>query len=178
MLYTCVVYGFRLGGPGQWNLTGFSPGDQLRTAWYDEQNPTHDFAERATKEITGPASTATGRVSHEPYLPFTFDTAVELSPPGWTKEASAPPTPSYLLSPSLSGPALDEPAPSRFVLLINDSATVVEDLGYAPEHGLGDSDRIWDHRIDWDSVLDAALAELGLQAPTMPDWFWYRGGTG
>ncbi|MEV0269817.1 hypothetical protein AB0H43_13650 [Hamadaea sp. NPDC050747] len=113
-------------------------------------------------------------------MPFVLDTAVELSPPGWTREASAPPAPAQSLPPSSGVYALDEPAPSRFVLFILDSAEEVtydagdrHDVDGGHDYGPG----LFDHRIDWDSVLWAALAELGLHAPGMPDWFWNRTGT-
>jgi hypothetical protein len=70
------------------------------------------------------------------------------------------------------------------VLVILDSLDAVEDTAADNDDiddGRDDRDsdwdqRRWDPRIDWDSLLDAALAELGLQPPGMPDWFWYRTG--
>jgi hypothetical protein len=38
---TISAYGYRLGGPRAWNLHRFKPGDELRTDWYDETDPTH-----------------------------------------------------------------------------------------------------------------------------------------
>ncbi|MFI9643475.1 hypothetical protein ACIG87_26070 [Micromonospora sp. NPDC051925] len=39
MLGSMLTYGLDLGGPGDWHLKGFNPGDQLRTDWYDERKP-------------------------------------------------------------------------------------------------------------------------------------------
>jgi hypothetical protein len=111
-------------------------------------------------------------------LPFLFDAAVELSPPGWTREASARPLPAHLLPPTSPILALDQPTAPRLVLIIGDSAEDVEETD--ARRYLDDEDdeiQVLDPRIDWDSLLDAALAELGLQTPRLPDWFWYRSGT-
>jgi hypothetical protein len=186
VIQTFVVYGYQLGGPGRWNLTGFGPGDELRVPWYDERNPAHDLPERAVAQITpGVVTSAANRRiprGREPNLPFIFDAAVELSAPGWTREASAPPSPANLLPPDTGVYALDQPTIPRFVLFIVDSAVDVESsAGYGEDDDQDEDDEsdfvVWDHRLDWDSVLDAALTELGLQALGMPDWYWYRTGT-
>lgn len=182
MIQTFVVYGYQLGGPGRWNFINFEPHDELRVPWYDERNPTHDFPERALAEITGMTATTTAsrrmRSDREAALPFVIDEAAELSPPGWTREASAPPLSADLLSPTFAANTFDQPTSSRFVLFIGDSAEEVDSTAsYDEDENYGDEPRLWDPRIDWDSLLWAALAELGLAAPGMPDWFWYRSGT-
>lgn len=178
MIHTAIAYGYQLGGPGSWNLAGFSPGMQLRVPWFDETNPTHDLPQRATAEIIGVGATTAGarQDSHARVadLPFLLEDAVEVSPPGWTREASAPPRPATILPPGSDVLLVDRPTVSRFVLVIVDSVIDVEAAaGHAEEHELVG----WDRRIDWDSLLDAALVELGLQPLGMPDWFWYRSGT-
>ncbi|GLH98833.1 hypothetical protein [Phytohabitans aurantiacus] len=181
MIQTFIVYGHQLGGPGNWNLVGFNPGDPLRVPWYDETDPTHDFPERAIAEITDalPATVDRRRIRHnrEARLPFWIDAAVDLSPPGWTREANAPPGPAYLLPPTSDVYALDRPTTPRYVLIIFDSAQDIESADHARYNDEDEQVQLRDHRIDWDSLLDAALTELGLQAPGLPDWFWYRTGT-
>lgn len=175
-----VVYGYKLGGPGRWNLTGFSEGDQLIVPWYDERNPVHDFPERAMHEIvTGGRPTTADRktlAARQDELPYMLDEAIELSPPEWVRGRDfAMPYPD---APPL---ALDGPALSEYVLYIHDSwqETKPYELGneysddvlaYRPPGELASLDP----RLDWDSLLDGALAELGLRAPRVPDWFWYR----
>jgi hypothetical protein len=51
MIETFIGYGYNLGGPGRWHLTGIAPGAPLRTPWYDETDPTHDFPDRALDQI-------------------------------------------------------------------------------------------------------------------------------
>jgi hypothetical protein len=70
-LHTITAYGYRLGGPGGWQLPGLQPADQLRTAWYDETNPTHQFAERASIRVKARLGLATPELSE---LPWTFAT--------------------------------------------------------------------------------------------------------
>ena len=174
MIETFIGYGYNLGGPGQWHLTGIAPGTPLRTPWYDECDPTHDFADRALDEViggvTGAQLTLQERNRREAGIPYHISAAIQLSPPGWTREASAPPSPSALLPPSALGYDLDQPAPLRYVLVVLDSIEDVE-----PHAGAPTDTPPWPG--DWDFLLDAALTELGLYATATPDWLWYRTGT-
>jgi len=113
-------------------------------------------------------------------MPYSIEAAIELSPPGWTREASAPPSPVGVLSASSSVFALDAIAPTRFVLVVLDSIEDIErkEDGYYNDDEEDDPEPdlpAWP--IDWDNLLDAALMELGLHAAGTPDWFWYRTGT-
>jgi hypothetical protein len=103
-------------------------------------------------------------------IPYHISTAIDMSPPGWTREASAPPTPSVVQPPSATGYALDEPVHLQHVLVVLDS---VEDVD--PNAGGPAGAPPWPG--DWDILLDAALTELGLQAAGTPDWLWFRTGT-
>jgi hypothetical protein len=174
MIETFIAYGYNLGGPGRWHLTGVAPGAPLRTPWYDETNPTHDFVDRALDEVIGGIAdiqlTREQRNRIEAGIPYHISEAIQMSPPGWTREASAPPGPSAHLAPSVLGYAIDKPAPLRYVLVVLDSIEDVE-----PHAGAPTGAPIWPG--DWDFLLDAALTELGLQATGRPDWLWYRAGT-
>ncbi len=181
MIHTFQAYGFKLGGPGCWALKGMQPGSRLVTPWYDEGNPTHDFAALATTEIAKGLNrelTLRQRIAYEIQTPFLFETAVEVSPPGWTREASAAPTLEPHLPPSSPLRDLDRPTPSLYVLVVGDSVNDLDaiEAAYYDEDDEADDEqfRLHDSRIDWDSLLDAALTEVGLQMPGLPDWFWYR----
>ena len=179
MIQTYVAYGYRLGGPGSWNLTGIAPADRLITPWFNETNPTHDLAVQATNELT---KSITGPQAFERLLafddrnPITFDTAIEVSPPAWTREAHAGPPLGWQIPETSPLLDLDRPATNSYVLIANDSVTHLE----AEEAALYDDSEeeqphgIADLRVNWDSLLDAALTEVGLQMPVLPDWFWYR----
>ncbi|XVV10943.1 hypothetical protein ACQP2X_39815 [Actinoplanes sp. CA-131856] len=179
MIQTFVVYGYQLGGPGNWALKGMTPQARLTTPWYDETDPTHDLAERATSELTkglsGHQPTKQQRAAYDAQTPIMFDKAIEISPPGWTREASGGPALGWQLEPSSPLHDLDRPAANSYVVVVNDS---IEHLEADDEAYYDDEDaeplKILDSRVDWDSLLDAALTELGLQMPSMPDWFWYR----
>jgi hypothetical protein len=111
-------------------------------------------------------------------MPYSIEAAIELSPPGWTREASAPPSPVGVLPPSSSVFALDRIAPARFVMVVQDSIDDIErneDRYYNDDEDDPEPDPpAWP--IDWDNLLDAALMELGLHTAGTPDWFWYRTG--
>lgn len=180
MIQTYVAYGYRLGGPGTWALTGTAPTDRLITPWFDETNPTHDLAARATGELAkgviSQPPTRRQRANFEAQTPIMFDTAIEVSPPGWTREASGEPTLGRQLPPSSALLDLDRPAVNSYVLVVNDSVKHL-DAEEAAYYDDGDGDEpfeVLDPRVDWDSLLDAALTEIGLQMPVLPDWFWYR----
>ena len=180
MIQTYVAYGYRLGGPGTWALTGTAPTDRLITPWFDETNPTHDLAARATDELAkgvlSQQPTSSRRAAYDAQTPIMFDTAIEVSPAGWTREASGEPALGRQLPPSSALLDLDQPAVNSYVLVVNDSVRHLE----AAEDALyddGDDDEpveLLDLRVDWDSLLDAALTEIGLQMPVLPDWLWYR----
>lgn len=81
--------GYRLGGPRAWNLHRFEAGDGLRTGWYDETDPTHNFAAYAkTAALATLSLPAQGPAELD--LPFVFVEALEVSPPGWTRETGVP----------------------------------------------------------------------------------------
>jgi hypothetical protein len=174
MIQTFIGYGYNLGGPGRWHLKGVAPGAPLRTPWFDETDPRHDFPDRALAEIisgvTGVQLTRQQQNRIESGIPYHISAAIDMSPPGWTREASAPPTPSAVLPPSAAGYALDEPAALRFVLVVLDSIEDVDANAGAPTGAPP-----WPG--DWAILLDAALTELGLQAAGTPDWLWFRTGT-
>jgi len=179
VIQTYIAYGYRLGGPGTWAFTGMEPTDRLVTPWFDETNPTHDLAARATEELAkgvlnNPPTTGRRAIYHDD-IPIMFDTAVEVSPPEWTREANGEPDLGWQLP--LSSPLLDldRPAVSSYVLVANDSVRHL-DAEEAARYDDDDdeSSEIMDLRVDWDSLLDAALTEVGLQMPCLPDWFWYR----
>lgn len=178
MIHTHVAYGYCLGGPGHWALKGMAPEDHLITPWYNETNPTHDLSERATKQIADgllsrrPAPPR--RTAHDVWTPILFETTIEVSPPGWTREASAPPTLGGQLPPSSPLLDLDRPATASYVLVVADSVSDLETADAALYDEDDGDDDIQDPRLDWDSLLDAALTEIGLQMSVMPDWFWYR----
>ncbi|GIM95709.1 hypothetical protein Ato02nite_075020 [Paractinoplanes toevensis] len=180
MIQTYVAYGYRLGGPSNWAFKGMAPSDRLITPWYDETDPTHDLAARATDELVNGflnrRPNAQHRAAYEAQTPTMFDTAIEVSPPDWTREASGEPTLGRHLAPSSPLLDLDRPTPGLYVLVVNDSVRHLdaeEDARY-DESEDDEPFEIGDLRIDWDSLLDAALTEVGLQMPCMPDWFWYR----
>jgi hypothetical protein len=182
MIHTAIAYGYDLGGPGTWRFKGFESGTALRTPWYDERDPTHDFAECALTAILSDAGgvplKGERRRKLEASMPYLFLEAIEVSPPGWTREASGPPMPSSLLSP-VGELALDQPAPVRYVLIALDSVHDI-DQQHADQHrgdeAEPDEPRITRWQTDWDSLLLAAVTELGLDIPGLPDWFWYRTG--
>ncbi len=81
MIQTYVAYGYRLGGPSTWALAGTAPADRLITPWFDETNPTHDLAARATAELTkgviSQQPTRRQQAAYEAQTPIMFDTAIE-----------------------------------------------------------------------------------------------------
>ncbi len=180
MIQTYVAYGYRLGGPGTWALKGMVPSDRLVTPWYDETDPTHDLSTRATDELAkgllSRQPTKRQRAAYDLQTPIMFDTAAEVSPPAWTREANGEPPLGWQLPPSSPLLDLDRPAASSYVLVVNDSVRHLEEeeAAYYDDDGHRESFGVTDLRIDWDSLLDAALTEVGLQMPDMPDWFWYR----
>jgi hypothetical protein len=176
---TLSAYGYRLGGPGAWNLHRVNVGDELRTGWYDERNPLHDFAacaKAATRaRLRGPAG---GQV--DVGLPFAFMEALEVSPPGWTRETGAPPILSDRLPATSQLRSLDRVAVAQYVLVVGDSpldrdeeeaAHYRDDDSFVVDPAFG---LTGDPRLDWDAVLIAALTGLGLEPVGMPDWIWYR----
>ena len=182
MIRTFIAYGYDLGGPGDWRFKGFGPGIPLRAPWYDEGDPTQDFAECALNVILTSAQgrplRGPSRDRAEAAMPYMFDTAADFSPPGWTREAGAPPMPSRLIPAPPVG-ALDQPARNRYVLLAVDSVLdidAIEDSFYDDEDEEPQPDAMRHWQTDWDSLLLAAVTELGLDIPGLPDWFWYRTG--
>ncbi|MEU5554486.1 hypothetical protein ABZ738_32430 [Micromonospora sp. NPDC047793] len=175
---TLSGYGYRLGGPRGWHLHRFGAGDELRTAWYDEADPTHNFAASATaatRERCGPPSSGRPFVD----LPVMFVEALEIFPSNWTREASAPPTPSHRVPATSDLRSLDRVAIAEFVLVIADSLfdRDAEDDAhhrggdYAPEPAIIGSD---DPNSDWDQILIKTLTTIGLEPVGMPDWLWFR----
>jgi hypothetical protein len=184
MIHTSIAYGYDLGGPGSWRFKGFETGAPLRTPWYDEHDPLNDFAECALTAILSDASGVTPKGERrrklEAGMPYLFLEAIEVSPPGWTREANGPPMPSSLLPPA-GALVLDQPAPVRYVLIAFDSVHDI-DQEHAEQHQGYEGDepdepRIAHWQTDWDSLLLAAITELGLDIPGLPDWFWYRTGS-
>ncbi|MFB9443149.1 hypothetical protein Dvina_52015 [Dactylosporangium vinaceum] len=199
---TISAYGYRLGGPRAWNLHGFKPGDELRTDWYDETDPTRQFARCATTaaraKLGYPAERPVGDLSSffetmvagaergSPIvghvvgeLPFSFEEALEVSPPGWTREASGPPQLGHNLPADAEVRSLDRVTADQFVLVVADSLfdrdaeSVAQHSGedYHPDpytFSVGDPD------LDWDDTLIAALTILGMEPVGMPDWLWFR----
>ncbi|MFI6163001.1 hypothetical protein ACIA59_24005 [Micromonospora haikouensis] len=144
MLRSMLAYGLDLGGPGSWRLKGFKSGDELRTEWYDERNPLHDFPTAATAHFVGEVSNRHERELAEQRLPYMIEAQ-------------------HLIV------DLDSVASPRYVLVINDSAADLTDPEEHVPSAAVDS--------DWDIMLDAALAELGLQPADRPRWLRYQGGT-
>ena len=176
---TLSAYGYRLGGPGAWNLHRVNVGDELRTGWYDERNPLHDFAAcakaatlaRLGGPVSGPA---------EVELPFAFMEAPDVSPLGWTRETGAPPILSHHLPATSELRSLDRVAVAQYVLVVGDSlldrdeeeaAYYRDDDSFVLDPALG---LTGDPRLDWDAILIAALTGLDLEPVGMPDWLWYR----
>ncbi|GAA0905124.1 hypothetical protein Vau01_066480 [Virgisporangium aurantiacum] len=173
------AYGYRLGGPGAWNLHRVNVGDELRTGWYDERNPLHDFARAPRRQ---PLPVWAGRSAGRPMskLPFAFMEALDVSPPGWTREIGAPPILSHHLPATPELRSLDRVAVAQYVLVVGDSlldrdeeeaAYYRDDDSFVLDPALG---LTGDPRLDWDGVLIAALTGLGLEPVGMPDWLWYR----
>lgn len=173
------AYGYCLGGPGAWNLHRIGVGDELRTDWYDERNPLHNFAACAkAAALTRLRGAASSPADVDP--PFAFMEALEVSPPGWTRETSAPPTLSHHLPATSDLRSLDRVAVAQYVLVIGDSlldrdaedaAHYRDDDSFVVDPALG---LTGDPSLDWDGVLIAALAGLELEPVGMPDWFWFR----
>lgn len=71
---------------------------------------------------------------------------------------------------------LDRPSPGIYVLVANDSVRHLDakEDAYYDESDDDEPFEIRDLRVDWNSLLDAALTEVSLQMPGTPDWFWYR----
>ncbi|MBF9134764.1 hypothetical protein I0C86_38425 [Plantactinospora sp. S1510] len=108
-----------------------------------------------------------------------FVEALEVAPPDWSREASAPPTPSLSLPATSELRSWDRVAVAQFVLVIADSLfdRDAEDVAFHngddyildPAVGVGgDSD------LDCDQVLIGTLTTLGLEPVGMPDWLWFR----
>jgi hypothetical protein len=144
MLQTILASGLDIGGPGDWNFKGFNPGDQLRTDWYDERNPIHDFPTAATGQFVGEVSGRRERWQAEERLP-------------------------YMIEEQHLTEDLDRLASPRYVLAILGSVGDLTDPDDPVPSAAVDS--------DWDTMLDAALAELGGQARDRPRWLMFRGGT-
>lgn len=171
---TFSAYGYNLGGPRAWNLFRFGPGDELRTAWYDETDPTHDFPARARQTIRARPGAAAGDTDYLD-LPVLFVETLEVSPLGWTRETGAPPSSSDSLPPGSDLRSLDRVAVAQFVVVVADSLfdRDAEDLA----HHQGD-----DYDVDpaigggghWDRVLIDTLTGLGLEPVGMPDSLWFR----
>jgi hypothetical protein len=139
MIQTFVVYGYAA-RPGSlelhWLRAGRRTGRPL--VWRTESNARLPGAGLA--EINGMATATAAyrpmRLEREAVLPFVIDEAVELSPLGWTREASAPPLPANLLTPIDAVHDLDRPTRSQFVLFIVDSADEIESTaGYDEDDG-------------------------------------------
>ncbi|MFC6019975.1 hypothetical protein ACFP2T_27740 [Plantactinospora solaniradicis] len=171
------AYGYNLGGPRAWNLHRFAVGDELRNGWYDETDPTHEFTMRAAETARDRLGLRSGGLPAAVDLPVVFVEAREVSPPGWSREASAPPTPSLSL-PATSELRSWDPV-AQFVLVIADSLfdRDAEDAAHHngddyvldPAVGVGG-----DPDLDWDQVLIGTLTTLGLEPVGMPDWLWFR----
>lgn len=177
-LHTISAYGYRLGGPGGWQLPGLQPADLLRTAWYDETNPTHQFVERARIRVEARLGLATPELSE---LPWTFATAAEVSSDDWIPETSAPPPLSLQLS---AGPQLrnvDRGAAEQYVLVI--SASQVDrdeqELSYYDDDDDDDVAGLAHSQTgapcaEWDRTLLDALTMLGFEPDALPRWLWFR----
>ncbi|WP_432990974.1 hypothetical protein [Dactylosporangium sp. CA-233914] len=111
-------------------------------------------------------------------LPATVLEALKLSPPGWSRESSAPPplgsalpAGSELLSP-------DHVAAARYALIVADSLVDLDEENHAMHREGGEyfpnteETFIEDPSLDWDGVLLDAMATLGLEPVGMPDWLW------
>ena len=175
-LCTISACGYRLGGPGDWLLPGFRPGDQLRAPWYDETNPMHHFAERASAALKARLGVATPEISE---LPWEFAAAVEVSPAEWTPETGTPPPLSRLLPATSDLVSADRIAADQYVLVISRSRVDRDerDLGFYEDDG--DSAGVpdfpgGDPGLDWDRVLVDALTALEFEPDVLPGWLWYR----
>jgi len=174
---TLSAYGYNLGGPRAWNLFRFGPGDELRTAWYDETDPTHDFAVRAREAILGRRGVLANDA--DVGLPVVFVEALEVSSSDWTRETGAPPPPSYNLPGGSDKRSLDRVAVAQFVAVVVDSLfdRDAEDLAHQRGDDYGLDPAIsggGDPHLDWDRVLIDTLTELDLQPVGMPDSLWFR----
>ena len=175
-LHTISAYGYRLGGPGGWQLPGLQPAGQLRTAWYDETNPTHQFVERAGIRVKARLGLATPELSE---LPWTFATATEVSPDDWTPETSAPPPLSLQLPADSQLRDVDRALAEQFVLVISESQVDrdEQDLSYYDDDddlaGFAHS-QAGAPTAEWDRTLMDALTMLGFEPDGLPRWLWYR----
>lgn len=169
-------YGYNLGGPRGWNLFRFAAGDELRTAWYDETDPTHyDFPARARQALSTRLSAPAGGGDRE--LPVLFMEALEVSPPGWRRETGASPSSSYSLPPNSELRSLDRIAVAQFVIIHANSLfdRDAEDLAHhqGEEYGVDPAIGGVGH---WDRDLLDALAGLDLAPVGMPESLWFRAG--
>ena len=180
MIHTWSGYGYRLGGSRNWNLHRFRAGDELRTAWYDETDPTHNLANRA--EAAPRSRLGFPPEGHAEFaVPYRFVEAVEVSPAGWSRETGAPPLPSHLLPADADVLSPDRVAVAQYVLVIDDSLVDrdAEDLDRYRDDDIIAVDpavgMVGDPSLDWDALLVDALTTLGLEPVGMPDWLWFRG---
>ncbi|MGI5213416.1 hypothetical protein [Plantactinospora sp. CA-290183] len=112
-------------------------------------------------------------------LPMVFVETTEVSPPGWSREVSAPPTPSLSLPATSELRSWDRIAVAKFVVVIADSLFDHDAQDVAFHNG---DDYILDPAIsgagdpdlDWDQALIGALTTIGLEPVGMPDWLWFR----
>ncbi|MEV6923987.1 hypothetical protein AB0M46_05665 [Dactylosporangium sp. NPDC051485] len=156
-IFTHIAYGVVLGGPGSWNLVGYSGAEQVRLPWFDETVPGHDFAAGAELQLDAEFGAEHG---------FTVSTVVDLSPAGWAPQTAAPPVPAGRL-------AVDEVERVRAGALAPRYALVlletVVDCDDDPPPSM------WiTNGSQWDADLDQALNTLGLKVPGMGDWLWFR----
>jgi hypothetical protein len=177
-LHTISAYGYRLGGPGRWQLPGLPPAGQLRTAWYDETNPTHRFVERASMHVQARLGLATPELSE---LPWTFATAAEVSADDWTPESSAPAPLSLQLPADSQLRDVDRAVAEQYVLVISESQVDrdEQELSYYDDDDDDDLAGFADPQAgaptaEWDRTLMDALTMLGFEPDGLPRWLWYR----
>ena len=178
-LHTISAYGYRLGGPGSWQLPGLPPAGQLRTAWYDETNPTHQFVERASTHVQARLGLATPELSE---LPWMFATAAEVSPDEWIPETSAPQPLSLQLPADSHLREVDRALVEQYVLVISESQVDrdEQELSYYVDDDDDDDLAGFAHSqagaptAEWDRTLMDALTMLGFEPDALPRWLWYR----
>lgn len=176
-MHTISGYGYRLGGPGNWRLPGMKPADQVRTPWYDETDPTNEFTDRAAMHIKARLGLATPELGD---LPWTFETAAEVSPDGWTPETGAPPPLSLQLPVDSTSRLRDRAATEQYLLVIADSQVDRDEQELAYYHDGEDEVGEFEPSpggaagAGWDRTLLDALTMLGFEPDTLPGWLWYR----
>lgn len=156
-----------LGGPGAWNLVGIDRADQLRVPWFDETTSEDEFVTCAESHLD-----AVFGVDHD----IIVNAVVEVSPPTWTPQTGAPPVLANRLTPSELERIAGQAQAPRYALVAIDSIIVCDEEEALLHAGEGTPMHSFSvgGGSHWDNDIDRTLDALGLKAPSMPDWFWFR----